>query len=102
MNTKEKKPAETFKKLQAELDILCKDLADRLAQSAAPESDAVQKLISRHYHWLCNFWTPDKESYAGHGEFMVLGDLKAFYDAYHPQLAQFLADGIKIYADKNL
>jgi excisionase family DNA binding protein len=64
--------------------------------------DKVQSVIRRHHVWLSKCWTLTKESYAGHGQFIVDSDLRKAYEAYHPRLPEFIAEAIQVFADKEL
>jgi len=90
---------ENFKK---EFDEICKDLTRLLKQKYEAPSKEVQSVIRRHYLWLKKCWTPTRESYAGHGQFIADSDLRKAYEAYHPQLPQFISEAIQIFANKEL
>lgn len=83
-----------------ECEAICQQLVKLIGKS--PESKEVQEVINLHYQWLKKFWTPDRESYAGHGQFILESDLKKAYDVHHPELAKFISEAIQIYAEKNL
>jgi len=91
-----------WSKVRKEGDELCKELVVMLTNNLKPGSKEVQAVISKHLAILNKFWTPTKETYAGHADFIMETELRKFYDAYHPKLAQFLADAIKIYASTTL
>lgn len=72
-----------------------------------PTSSTVQELVARHYEMIKLFWEPqikaDKERYRGLGQFYVEHEeMKQYFDKYHPQLAEFLAQAIKVFADNKL
>ena len=50
------------------------------------DSREVQEVIRRHHQWLKQFWTPTRESYAGHSQLIVDSDLRKAYEAYDPRL----------------
>ena len=60
----------------------------------------VQDLIAEHYKHLSNFYTPNPEMYKGLAE-MYIGDtrFKSHFEAYHPQLPQFMHDAMIVFAD---
>ncbi|MBM3837759.1 MAG: MerR family transcriptional regulator [Verrucomicrobia bacterium] len=89
-------------KAGAGFDAICKDLVEKMGQGRPVESREVQAIVRRHFEWLKQFWTPDRESYAGHGQFIVETDLRKAYEAYDPRLPEFMAAGIKIFAEKEL
>ena len=81
---------------------ICKDLVARMGRKLPAESREVQEVIRRHYQWLKQFWTPNRESYAGHTLLIVDSDLRKAYEAYHPQLPEFTAAAIKVFAEREL
>ena len=62
----------------------------------------VQDVIRRHYEWLQQFWTPNRESYAGHSQTIVDSDLRKPYEAHHAQLPAFMAAAMRIFAETQL
>jgi hypothetical protein len=66
----------------------------------SPESAEVQSLIAKHYQHLSNFYTPNKEMYKGLAE-MYISDprFKAHFEAYHPNLPQFMHDAMVVFAN---
>jgi len=81
---------------------ICKDLAALMGRQLPSNSREVQDVIRRHHKWLQQFWTPTRESYTGHSELIVTSDLRKAYEAYHPQLPEFIAAAIKVFAEKEL
>jgi DNA-binding transcriptional MerR regulator len=96
---------EGFENSKKEWNDICKNLAIQLKNKAIAGAPEVQKIIRKHFEWLKGYWTADRNSYPQLGDQYVGFEWKqAFepYDAEHPKLAQFLADGMKIFAEKNL
>ncbi len=62
----------------------------------------MQQIIRRHYEWLKQFWTPSRESYAGHGQFIANSELRQAYEAHHPKLPEFAAAAMKSFAEREL
>jgi MerR family transcriptional regulator, thiopeptide resistance regulator len=87
---------------RSEWDAICKELVRMMKDGATSESAQVQRTIQRHYEWLKRFWTPTKESYGGHGQFILDTELAAAYNAYHPELAGFMSNAIQVFADREL
>lgn len=81
---------------------ICTQLTLLLEKQLAPSAPAVQRVVRQHYEWLQQFWVPTKETYAAHADFIMDTELQKFYAAYHPQLAQFFAEAIKIFAAQEL
>ncbi|HEV8051839.1 MAG TPA: TipAS antibiotic-recognition domain-containing protein, partial [Parachlamydiaceae bacterium] len=89
-------------KSRKEFDEICKELTKSIGKNAKTNSQEVQNIVRRHYQWLKKFWTPTKESYTGHGQFIVDSELRKAYEAYHPQLPKFIAEAIQIFAEREL
>jgi DNA-binding transcriptional MerR regulator len=83
-----------------EWDGICTGLVAAMKNGA--ESDEAQGLIRRHYEWLKQFWTPNRESYTGHSQFILETELRKRYDTYHPQLAEFMVSAMKLFAQREL
>lgn len=83
-------------------DAICRDLVVAMKRGQKSNSQEVQKLIHRHFEWLKNFWTPNRDSYAGHAEFLATSELRKAYDKYDPALADFMAGAMKIFAEERL
>jgi DNA-binding transcriptional MerR regulator len=81
---------------------ICKDLVRAMGRKLPAESPEVQSVIRRHYQWLKQFWTPTRESYAGHSELIVDSDLRKAYEAFDPGLPEFAAAAIKVFAKSEL
>ena len=80
-------------------------MAVLMKEGKSPESSEMQKLIQRHYEWLKQFWTPDREAYIAWGEDYTGFEWKKFYqkyDAHHPRLAKYQREAMKVFAEENL
>ena len=91
-----------WEKSSKEFEAICNDLVQMIEKRLATGSPKVQGTVRRHYQWLKKFWTPTRESYSGHSQLIVDSDLRKAYDAHHPQLAKYLAEAIKLFAEKEL
>lgn len=94
-----------WEKLGQEWDAICKKFAEMMKNKLTADSPEAQKITLRHYQWLKNFWTPNKESYSSMGQgYTGFEWKKTFepYDSKHPRLAQFMANAIKIFAENKL
>lgn len=85
-----------------EFDAICKELTVLINKSSNVKSKEVQSVIRRHYEWLKKFWTPTSESYPKHGNLIVETDLRKTYEAYHPQLPEFIAVAMEAFAKNEL
>ena len=86
----------------AEWDAICRGLVDAMRRNVAATGPEVQKLARRHFEWLKQFWTPNRDSYAGHGKFLAESELRRAYDKYDAKLADFLNEAIQVFATKQL
>lgn len=90
---------ENFKKEFAEI---CEELTHLLGEGCNYDSKEVQVVVRKHYLWLKQSWTPTKESYAGHGQFIADSDLRKAYEKYHVELPEFISKAIQVFADREL
>lgn len=92
-------------KFSKEWDAICKDLATLLKNNLKADSAEAQNVIRRHYQWLPWKNTCTKEAYIGLGQgYTEFEWKKAFtpYDPSHPRLARFMAEAMKIFAEREL
>ena len=84
-------------------DQIHKDLANAINNDLAPESQAVQVIIKRHYELQNKFYTMNKEVYVGLTDlYYQHPDFKKFFDPYHPNMIEFIGKAMRYYADTNL
>ncbi len=81
---------------------ICRDLVQVMQRRLGPDAPATQVVIRRHFEWLKHFWTPGRESYEGHGQFIMDSDLRLAYEAHHSELPEFAAAAIKVFARSEL
>ncbi len=90
-------------RIQAELAERDAAYAALLDAGVAPSDPRVQNVTAGHYAWVCQFWTPDAESFAGLGDLYTDSpDFKARYDAVRPGLAEYVRDAMAVYAVETL
>jgi DNA-binding transcriptional MerR regulator len=77
------------------------EIAEAMAQGQDPKSEAVQKLIARHYDGLRAFYEPNLKMYRGMAK-MYVDDprFKANYENVAKGLAEFMRDGMIYFADR--
>jgi len=81
---------------------ICRDLVFAMEQKQAEDSPEVQSIIRRHYEWLKSFWTPTRVSYAGHSQLLTDSELRKAYETFQPQLPEFAAAAIRVFAQNEL
>ncbi|KTD42229.1 MerR family transcriptional regulator [Legionella parisiensis] len=78
-------------------------LAECLKKQMPVQGAEVQQLIAQHYKWVCEYWTPNKETYKGlasmYGE---NNEFSTFYQGYHKDMVSFLQQAMTYYADTKL
>lgn len=69
----------------------------------APDDAEVLDAVQAHYQWICQFWTPNRESYKGLSELYTQDPrFRANFDKTDPRLAEFLRAAMVAYADARL
>lgn len=80
-----------------------KALVETMKKKLSPESKEVRKLIKKHYQMMLRFYTPTKEVYLGTAELYSKSKrFKESYAQWHPDLADFLTEGMKVFAEQEL
>ena len=95
---------------KADADRIQADLATRDAEYAAlldagvaADDPRTQTVTASHYAWVCQFWAPGAEAFAGLGDLYVDSpDFHERYDAVRPGLAEYVRDAIAVYAVTSL
>lgn len=90
-------------RIQAEIATRDQEYAALLDAGVDPADPRVQEVTAGHYRWVCEFWTPDADAFAGLGDLYVDSpDFKARYDAVRPGLAEYVRDAMAVYAVESL
>ena len=90
-------------RIQADLAERDHEYAGLLDAGVAPDDPRVQEVTAGHYAWVCQFWTPSAEAFAGLGDLYVdHPDFHARYDAVRPGLAEYVRDAMAVYAVEHL
>jgi DNA-binding transcriptional MerR regulator len=96
-------PNEEAEKMKDTYDELHRCFTDCLQKNLPANATQVQELVARHFKMILRFWTPDRRSYTTLGEiYCEHPDYRKLYDPYHPKLAEYLAEAMKVYAEGNL
>ena len=90
-------------RIQADLAVRDAEYAALLDAGVAPDDARTQAVTASHYAWVCQFWTPDAEAFAGLGDLYVDSpDFHARYEAVRPGLAEYVRDAMAAYAVESL
>jgi DNA-binding transcriptional MerR regulator len=81
---------------------ICTDLVAVMSRKFSADSHETQDIVRRHYEWLQSFWTPTRESYAGHSQLVADSELRKAYEVYDAQLPEFMAAAMKVFAEREL
>lgn len=88
--------------VHADFDAFYQELAP-LIDAHAPESETIQALMEKHFAIVARFYVPSRDAYVGTVLFYAdNADMKAFHNAYHPRMVEFLGDAAYTYALQNL
>lgn len=91
--------AKKYLQSQAEVEEIHSELIAAIKDGEEPGSKRVQAIIRRHLEWISHFYTPTAQIYSDLGDLYVEHeDFHNMYREYHPRLAEFLRDGMKILA----
>lgn len=89
--------------IKSEWDIIYNDLVGAIKNNLKVDSSEVQALVRRHFQIISKFYTPTKEIFGSLGQlYMQHPDFRKLYDSYHPKLAQYLAEAMRLFADQEL
>lgn len=96
-------PAEEAEKVKKAYDELYSEFTECLKEGLPADSAKVQNLVARHYQVVLQFWTPNRGSYISLGQiYCEHPDYRKLYDVYHPRLAEYLSDAIRVFAESKL
>lgn len=93
---------EKWEQTMHEFADICQQLVKAIELGETPDSSTAQAQIRRHFQWICQFWTPNRESYAGHSHLLVDSALRNAYTAHHKALPEYVAAGIRHFAEHDL
>jgi DNA-binding transcriptional MerR regulator len=86
-------------RIHADLATRDQDYAALLDCGVAADDPRTQAVTAEHYRWVCQFWTPSADAFAGLGDLYVdHPDFRARYDAVRPGLAAYVRDAMATYA----
>lgn len=93
---------EKWEQTREEFAEICTELVKIMESGLEADSQEAQDQIRRHFKWICQFWTPNRESYKGHTQLIVDSDLRQAYTTHHVELPEFVTAAIKAFADREL
>ena len=82
---------------------LFKELAFCIEEKLTPASEKVQRLIKRHHALIEQFHDATQEVYKAMAQlYKEHPEMRKQLDPFHPKLAEFMSEGMIIFADKEL
>jgi hypothetical protein len=88
--------------VHSDWDFLYKQLVS-IIDTLDPASDKAQSFIARHCEIASRFYPPQKNDYIGLALlYEENAEMKAYHNAYHPNMVAFLGSAIFTYATTNL
>ena len=85
---------------KAEMNAINQGLADAMDAGEPADGGRAQALVARHYAWVCRMWKPNRAAYVGLGQmYLDSPDFRAVYEAVRPGLTEYLAEGMRVFAD---
>lgn len=83
-------------------DQLYREFVVAMNEGFESSSFEVQKLVKRHYELVKIFYTPTKKTYATLAKtYCDHSDFRSYFDSFNLELAEFLAQGIRHFAEHN-
>ena len=99
----EKRGKEFYKNMTKTTHVIFKDLVHCIEKGVAPTSDEVQRIIKKHHTYTEQLQNATQEVYIAMAQlYQEHPEYRKQLDPFHPQLAEFMAQGMRIFADQNL
>ncbi len=94
---------EEVQKFTQEFGELTSEFAVKMAEGVQASDESVQELVKRHYAFILQFWTPDKEAYKSLATAYILpSPCRDHYEEVATGLGKYHYDAVCIWADTNL
>ena len=82
---------------------LTSEFATKMAEGVHASDESVQELVKKHYDFILQFWTPNKEAYKSLAMTYILpSPYRDSYEEVAQGLGKYHYDAVCIWADKNL
>lgn len=99
----EKRGKEFYENITKTAHAIFKDLVHCLEQGLDPAADQVQRIIQKHYTFTEQIHDVTQEVYKALAQlYHEHPDFRKQLDPFHPQLAEFMAKAMEVYADRKL
>ncbi len=82
---------------------LTSEFAARMADGVHASDESVQELVKKHYNFIFQFWTPNKEAYKSLAmSYLLPTPYRDSYEEVAKGLGKYHYDAIGIWAENNL
>ena len=82
---------------------LTSEFAAKMTEGVHASDESVQELVKKHYDFILQFWTPNKEAYKSLAMTYILpSPYRDSYEEVAQGLGKYHYDAVCIWADKNL
>jgi DNA-binding transcriptional MerR regulator len=94
---------EDWQDVQKEFDTIHRTMTEALEKNLNADHVTMQEIVQKHFKLISKFYNPTKEVYTGLGQLYTNHpDFRRLYDSYHPQLADYMAQAMKFFANREL
>lgn len=99
----EKRGKAYYDNLNREAHVIFRDLAHCIEKRQSPDADAVQRILKKHHALLEKVQNATQEVYLAMAElYRDHPEFRKQLDPVHPKLAEFMAEGMKVFAEREL
>ena len=92
-----------WSQVEKEGNEIYKELSQCIESGQQPKESEAQNLIQRHFEMTKRFYTVSKDVYMGLAQLYVEHpDFRTYFERFHAQLAEFIAEAMRVYAMKHL
>ncbi len=90
-------------RIEREGNEICKAIAGCIEKGLTPRCAEVQKLVDIHFHFMSSIHEVNKEVYTAYAQlYWERPEFRKLLNHHHPELAEFLAEAMRVYAHENL
>ena len=99
----EKKKKSYYENINKTAQAIFKDLVNCIEQGLDPASDEVQRILKKHHAFTEQFHTASKSVYKALAQlYYEHPEYRKQLDPVHPQLAEYMAKGMNVFAEQKL
>jgi len=99
-NIYKKYTKEDWERFMREGEQMNQEIVTAMKKQLSASSAEVQAIVRRHHTWVV--WKPTREKYIGLSQLYQTPEFRKFYDRYGPEMVEFLAAAMRIFAEREL